>query len=336
MTKQANPRNKPKAEKVAKKKFTPRPRNRVPEADPVQEYWSRIISPRDGHVEVQFKGGGPGGVTVLRKDVPRLWRNVNNRKAKKRKGVPNFSVVEACFGFWFDVCKDDGELLEAVQVKSCANYFNDCSGRTTRQLAKEQEKSLLAALSTVSAIPKDSEEDSESDSGSVIDLRDTGSGSVIDLKKAAAGSSEQQKQHQEATEKNHSGACQGMQNPGIPCGFKAKAGTLYYLRHEPISTTIEVKSSICLARRPVFGRRCNMHRIGESRFCAAHRPRWYQKYSLIWGLLPATMVPHHLSGLGHLNWTEVQQQALRPVPLVRQALQQVAWKRQPCVAPVSS
>ncbi|CBN74204.1 hypothetical protein Esi_0013_0134 [Ectocarpus siliculosus] len=256
MTKQANPRNKPKAEKAAKKKFTTRPRNRVPEADPIQEYWSRIISPRDGHVEVQFKGGGPGGVTVLRKDVPRLWRNVNNRKAKKRKGVPNFSVVDACFGFWFDVCKDDG--LE-YKFKSCANYFNDGTGRTTRQLAKEQEKSLLAALHTVSAIPKDSEEDSESDSGSVIDLRDTGSGSVVDLKKAAAGSSEQQKQHQEATEKN--------------------------------PTTIEVKSSICLARMPVFGTRCNMHRIGESRFCAEHRPKWHQKDSPIWGLLPVTMVP---------------------------------------------
>ncbi|CAN0353155.1 unnamed protein product [Ectocarpus sp. 8 AP-2014] len=59
----------------------------------------------------------------------------------------------------------------------------------------------------------------------------------------------------------------------------------------PAATTIEVKSSICLARRPVFGGRCNMHRIGESRFCAAHRPRWHQKDSPIWGLLPATMVP---------------------------------------------
>ncbi|CAN0179214.1 unnamed protein product [Ectocarpus sp. 13 AM-2016] len=234
MTNQANPRQKRKATKAkarANKNATPRPRPRVPEADPIQEYWSRKISP--GKRRVEFKGGGPGGVTVLRKDVPKFWRTVKNRKgvccvyfvkgerhfltmvsekelnkmkgtignlemtnhaktlaygikaAKKRKGVPNFSVVDACFGFWFDVCKDSGVEFK---WKSCANYFNTGSGQSTRQLATKQEKSLLAALDTVSAIPKDSEpdseidseSDSESDSGSVIDLSDESSSEESD------------------------------------------------------------------------------------------------------------------------------------------------------------
>lgn len=55
----------------------PKP-SRVPEALPIQEYWSKIISPSTG--EIKFKGGGPGGLTVLRKDVPRHWRKVRNTK----------------------------------------------------------------------------------------------------------------------------------------------------------------------------------------------------------------------------------------------------------------
>lgn len=38
------------------------------------------------------------------------------KAAQKRRGVPNFSKVDACFGFWFDVCKDHGELLKLFET----------------------------------------------------------------------------------------------------------------------------------------------------------------------------------------------------------------------------
>lgn len=161
MAKGAKPRNRFKAKKGVKKKAAPRPRPRVPEAAPIQEYWSNKISPA-GAGRIEFRGGGPGGVTVLRKDVPKLWRNVKGgskgiccvyfvkgphhflamvsakeldkmkgtigdtqmtnhaktlvygmKAAQKRRGVPNFRVVDACFGFWFDV-DNNGASLGAV------------------------------------------------------------------------------------------------------------------------------------------------------------------------------------------------------------------------------
>lgn len=42
------------------------------------------------------------------------------------------------------------------KYRSCANYFNH--GHRTRQLAKAEEERLMAALETVSAIPKDKDQ----------------------------------------------------------------------------------------------------------------------------------------------------------------------------------
>lgn len=137
----------------------------VPEAAPVQDFWSKVIEP--GNEPIVFRVGRD--ITVLRSGVPRSAKDVkegvccvyfvkgawhflamvseknlmkmeatlgtgrdrtpatNHAKtlswgmeaAAKKTRMAKFRKVDACFGFWFDVDKKDGETAWVVTKGDC-------------------------------------------------------------------------------------------------------------------------------------------------------------------------------------------------------------------------